>query len=97
MVSIKEEALNYETPKTLNIAELASVPTTIDIQHKEFTKEDGEKFSMMVCAVDDKEYRVPKSVLADLKAQLEANPELKNFKVNKSGEGLKTNYTVIPL
>ena len=97
MVSIREEANNYETPKTLNIADLDSVSVNIDIQTKDFTKEDGEQFSIMVCTVEDKEYRVPKSVLADLKAQLTANPKLENFKVNKAGEGLKTNYTVIPL
>ena len=46
---------------------------------------------------EEEEYRVPKSVLKQLKEQLEVNPKLKFFKVNKTGEGMKTSYTVIPL
>jgi len=46
--------------------------------------------------VDDEEYRVPTSVLKSLKVILEDKPDLKFFKVKKTGEGLKTEYTVIP-
>jgi hypothetical protein len=47
--------------------------------------------------VNGEEYRVPDSVLKALKDNLEVNPKLGWFKVKKTGEGLKTNYTVIPL
>ena len=42
-------------------------------------------------------YKVPVSVLSALKEILEVKPELKLFKVIKKGEGLKTEYTTIPL
>jgi len=35
--------------------------------------------------------------LKSLKAILEENPNLKDFKVKKSGTGMSTEYTVIPL
>lgn len=47
--------------------------------------------------VDGEDYRMPTSVLKNLKAILVEKPELKEFKVSKSGEGLKTAYTVITL
>ena len=39
----------------------------------------------------------PNSVVATLKEILKKNPDLKRFQVAKTGEGLKTRYTVIPL
>ena len=55
------------------------------------------KWSGDEIVIDGEDYRVPVSVLKSLKAILEARPEVKNIKVSKTGEGLKTEYTVIPL
>ena len=41
--------------------------------------------------------RVPRTVLKSLKAIREEKPDLQEFKVKRSGEGLKTVYTVITL
>lgn len=98
MANLKEEALNYKAPETKNIAELNKIPVNIDIVEEEFTRqEDGEKFTIFSIEVDGEKYRVPKSVLKQLKAQLEENENLEFFKVKKEGSGMNTEYTVVPL
>ncbi len=97
MATIFDEAQAYEPPQTKNITDLEKVPTGIEVIEKEYTKGDGDKFKLKVIMVDGEDYRVPTSVLKSLKAILEEKPDLKFFKVKKSGEGLKTEYTVITL
>jgi len=95
MATIFDEAQNYQPPQTKNIAELEAVPTSAEVIEREFTKEDGTTFKLKVIVVDGEDYRVPISVLKSLKAIREEMPDLKSFKVKKSGEGLKTSYTII--
>ena len=97
MSTITEEAQAYEPPTTKNIAELERIPTDAEVILKEFAKDDGSTFKIKVIMVDGEDYRVPTSVLSALKEILEEKPDLKYFKVKKSGEGLKTKYTVITL
>ena len=92
-----DEAKAYEPPQTKNIADLEKVPTDIEVVEKEYTKSDGDKFKLKVVEVGGEDYRVPTSVLKSLKAIVEEKKELKFFKVKKTGEGLKTEYTVITL
>ena len=94
---LSEEAQAYEPPKTRNISDLEIVKTDAAIEDREFTKSDGETFTMKVITVNNEDFRVPVSVLKSLKAILEEKPGLKCFKVKKSGEGMKTEYTIIPL
>lgn len=84
-----------EQKKTKNIAELSSVKINEEI----FTETRGEgenAFEINFIKVDDEEYRVPKCVLQDLKKILKHKPNVLEFQVLKSGEGLKTEYNVIP-
>lgn len=97
MGSMKDEAKAYEPPQTKNIADLEAVPIDSEIIEREFTDKDGNPFTVSVIVVSGEDYRVPVSVLKSLKAILEEKPEVKMIKVKKSGEGLKTEYTVIPL
>ncbi len=97
MGTLKEEAEQYEPPKTKNIADLERVPVNLQVEEREFTKEDGTAFKVKVVVLNEEDYRVPTSVLKNLKAMVKEKPELKEFKVVKTGEGLKTEYTVIPL
>ena len=92
MATIKELAENYESSHILNIADLDVVATDVEI--KEETDVD---FPFQYIEFENNKYRVPKSVLIALKAMLEDNPEMKKFRVKKQGEGMNTNYTVIPL
>ena len=96
--TLKQEAQDYESPtKTRNIIELDKVSVDVVIDDDNFTNKDGEEVKQKVIVVDGEKYRVPISVLNNLKVLLEDNQNLKNFKVRKTGEGMDTRYTVIPL
>lgn len=93
MASLKDTAQGFESKaKVNNIADLPSVST--DLEVKEETKAE---FPYQYIVVDNQKYRVPSSVFASLKAILEENPKLAKVKVKKTGEGMETRYTVIPL
>jgi hypothetical protein len=97
MALLKDEAKAYEPPQTKNIADLDKVPVDVVVEDREYTRGDGEQFKIKVVAIDGEDYRVPISVIKSLKAVLEEKPDLKEFKVKRTGEGLKTEYTLIPL
>lgn len=93
MGNVKDEAQGYEPKaKVKNISELPSVETDFAV----FEDEEAE-FPYKYIEVNGERYKLPLSVLASLKAILEENPNLKKFKVKKTGEGMDTRYTVIPL
>lgn len=97
MPTIKEEAQAYE-PKTIkNITEIEVVRTDLIISDETFKDSDDKPFTVKVTEIDGEKYRIPVSVLKYLKSILEVKPELKTFQVKKSGTGLQTEYTVIPL
>lgn len=95
--TLKEEAKTYESHSIGNIADLPKVSTSLKVEDREGTNEEGKLFQYKVIMVDGQAYRVPVSVLKSLKAILEDKPNLENFKVKKTGQGLATEYTVIPL
>ena len=97
MTDIKEAAQNYEPASTKNIAELPKVSVASEIVEKTFKEGTAEEFKVNVINVDGEDYRVPDSVLNNLKAILEEKPDLQSFKVKKEGTDLRTRYTVIPL
>lgn len=100
MANIKEEAQAYEPKQTRNVAELPHITTDMDLKDGQGTTKDGDQtkvFNYKYIEYEGEEYRVPGVVIGQIKAQLEANPNLKKFKVKKSGTGLGTSYTVIPL
>lgn len=97
MATIKEEALAYEPKQMKNIAELETVPTDFQLQDGKGTDKNGEDFVYKYIELNGEQYRVPGKVLGDLKAILARKPGLKAFSVTKKGEGIGTQYTVIPL
>lgn len=97
MATIKQEARDYEGAVTKNITDLQKISVDIEITENTYTKEDGEDFSIKEFEVEGQKYRMPNSVLANLKVILEKKPELKCFSVSKTGEGMQTKYTVVPL
>lgn len=97
MKSIKELAQEYEPPQTLNISDLEVIPTDLKCEEKTFNVGKDNEFTILVTTRDNKDYRVPQSVLSSLKLILVEKPKLKFFKVKKEGEGIKTKYTVIPI
>jgi len=97
MATLKETALQYEPAHTYNIADLDVVSTAIDVKYDTGTDKEGKEFSYAFIEVDEKQYRIPNSVIGQLHDLMEANPKLSKFRVKKSGEGMQTRYTVIPL
>jgi len=96
--TIKEEAIASEpTAKSKNITELPQVSTGLFVEEETFVNNENKDVTIKVVKVGKEKYRVPQSVLNSLKVILEDNPELKTFKVKKTGEGMDTRYTVIPL
>ena len=102
MAKISDYAKDYEpTATTKNIAELQSVSTDLELIDDEFdfTKNGETKtVKQKVIVVDGAQYRVPVTVIQQLKVIIEDNPALKKFKVKKTGTTKDdTRYTVIPL
>ena len=97
MAKLNEAAKNYETPTTKNIADLKEVSVDLELEDRTGKNEAGEEFKYKIIKVEGIEYRVPGSVLGNLKAVLEKKPDLKKFAVSKQGSGMNTRYTVIPL
>lgn len=97
MAKIIEEAKEYIAQTTKNIAELKEVDVQLELENRQGTDKEGETFKYKVIIVDEEEYRVPGSVLGNLKAILEKKPDLEKFAVSKQGTGMNTTYTVIPL
>ena len=97
MSTIGEEAKAYEPQRMKNIADLEVV--SVKHEFKKETRQDKDKddYTVSFIVIDGEEYRVPNSVLEQLKTLMEEKPEMTAFKVSKKGEGLNTSYQVISL
>lgn len=102
MATIAETAKTYENNATKNIIALPEVPTDLEIEDDEFEvidKKTGQNkvIKQKIARLNGENYRIPASVLQQLKVILEDNPNLRKFKVKSSGTGMETRYQVIPL
>jgi len=102
MATLGEAADNHQpSSKTMNIADLEKVSLGIEVVEDTFEFEkNGETKTVIqdVIVIDEVKYRVPKTVLQQVKILKADNPALKFFKVKKSGTTKDdTRYLVIPL
>ena len=97
MATLKETAMAYEPPKTLNIAELEKIPVDADITQESHKDDKGKEFTYFVATIEGKKYRVPSSCLAGIKGILQKLPNTKFVSVLKQGTGMNTTYQVIPI
>lgn len=98
MASLKDLSKAYEPKKTKNIADLEVVNIdTVQTEERVGKNEDGKEFKYKVAVINGEEYRVPESVLGNIKTILSAKPNLKTIRVLKKGQGMNTEYTVVPL
>ena len=106
MATLKDEAKAFEPQqKTRNIAELPKVSVNLNLEDDSFeVEEKNDKGEMVkktvnikIIRVEGDKFRVPMSVVEQLKIQLEANSNMEFFKVSTSGTGMSTKYTVIPI
>jgi len=94
MSSIIESAKAYEPKQTLNIADLSSVDVNLQLEDREGMDEEGKKFDYRVVVIEGKEYRVPNMVLEKLKEAIKIKSDIKKIKVNRTGSGLSTRYSI---
>ena len=97
MANLRESAKAHVPKTTKNVAELEAVSLDVPIEQRSGKDQTGKEFSYKVALVAGEEYRVPDSVLNDIKTIMSAKPTLKTVKVIKKGQGMNTEYTVIPL
>lgn len=97
MATLKEFAKEFTPQAMKNIADLEIVRTDEEIKSEIRKDQNNEDYKVMFIVKDGDEYRVPASVVTQLKGIIEAKPDLATFKVVKSGTGLGTSYQVIPL
>lgn len=94
--TIRTASNSYVPKSAKNITELKTIDIDLLLQ-TETGEKDGEEYAYNYIEVNNEKFRVPDSVLKDLKAILAKKPSLKSFSVTKTGEGRQTKYTVIPL
>lgn len=97
MTTIGEEAKSYEPQRMKNIVDLEVVSVKQEFKKEKRKDNLGEDYTVSFIVINDEEYRVPNSVLEQLKTMMKEKPEMTTFKVTKKGEGLNTSYQVIPL
>ena len=95
--TIKDLALLYKPKTAKNITELKSIDVNTLVGVEIGTDLAGEEFTYNYIEYNGERYRLPDSVLSQLKAILEKKPTLRSYSVSKSGEGRLTRYQVIPL
>lgn len=96
MATIRNTAKDHVLTTTKNISELDRVQADLEIHTRKGNNEAGISFEYNYITVDEQDYRMPNSVLGQLKVLIEDDPSLNYFKVKKTGEGMQTRYTVIP-
>jgi len=97
MTNIKEAAEKHEPKKTKVVSDLEVVRMDSEIKEETAQDEKGVDFTYSYITVNGVKYRVPDSVLNSLKIIIAASPNITSFKVTKTGTGMSTRYTVIPL
>ncbi len=97
-MNLKDKTEAYVPPTTKNIVDLDKISIDIDLTTNTYTKKDSEEpFTVDEFEVEGAKYRMPTSVIAQLKVLMTEITDLKFFKVTKTGMGLDTKYFVIPL
>ncbi len=96
-MDVREMAKAYTPPTSKNITELKVFNLQHEITKKECMDKDNKPFIINEVEVEGETYRVPTSVIKQIKAILEVKPDTIEVKVTKTGEGLNTTYNVIQL
>jgi hypothetical protein len=97
MANIKETAMAFEPKTTKNVADLEALDVNWPVEERTGTDNEGKEFAYKVVVKDGEDYRVPNSVLSQIKTILEAKPSQEKVRVVKKGTGMNTEYTVIQM
>lgn len=94
MGTFREDARAYQPKTTLNIADLDRFDIDTQLEERTGKDKDGKDFDYKVAVVNSIEYRVPNTVLEEVKKMLALKSDIKYIKVSKQGSGLATKYAV---
>lgn len=101
MANLFDSANNFKESKIGVISDLESVEVTEELREKAYGEGDkaftANVITRNVGTDEEQDYRVPKTVIGSLQTILKDNPDVKRFKVLKSGIGMDTSYTVVPM
>lgn len=92
--TLKETATDYIPKRTLNVTDLDRVDLSFPVEDRTGTDKDGKKFDYKVIVANSQEFRVPATVLEEIKKILKLKPEAKFVKATSTGSGLNTVYSV---
>jgi len=95
MATLKESAMAYEPPTTKNIADLEKVSVETELKDGEGKDSSGEVFKYKYFEIEGQEYRVPGSVIGQIKAILQKMPTTRFVTVTKAGTDMGTKYVVM--
>jgi hypothetical protein len=96
-MNLKESAQAFTPQQTLNISELKRVPLTIEVNEETHQDNEGKDFTGLYAVIEGQKYRIPYSVLAQIKMVVQEQPNVKFVKVTKTGTGMATKYLVMSL
>lgn len=101
MATLKDEALAYEPKQTKNIADLDKFDISEAVEIRKGTNDRDEEYQYYVLVRDKEDYRIPNSVMDTIKNLIKANAKhdkkIKYLSVEKTGDGMKSRYSVITL
>ena len=101
--SIKELAQQYQNGTFRKIEEYPFIHVNNQISERTCMTSEGKEFTIKEISILNKEtgnterVRMPNSVLAGLNVLLKDNPHLEYFRVLRTGVGMNTRYTVLPV
>lgn len=98
MVTLGEGSDGFEPKSMRNITDLEIVKLDVELVMNEERKDsEGKQYIVNYAIVDGQEYRIPSSVLEQIKEIRKQKPDTKAVKVTKSGSGLGTKYNTFAL
>jgi len=95
-MKLREAAERHEQKVTKNIVDLECLDINAEVQPRESTDKAGKLYKYNVTVIDGIEYRIPGSVLGQIKELLKKLPNTQFITVTKAGTGLATRYNVMP-
>jgi len=102
-ITLKEFALQQQTRTFKRIEDFERIHVNNEISERTCKTTDGKEFVIKEISLYNEEtdeidrVRIPNSVIGGLKVLLQNIPDLEYFRVIKTGEGMNTRYTVLPV
>lgn len=98
MSKLKDVVKTVEQKTTKNIADLEQFSIqNVDVELKKGVNNDGEEFEYYAATIGEQEYRIPLTVMVQMRTLLEANEDADLVRVIKTGEGMRSKYQVVSL